>query len=136
MKFVNWNVKRATLRSKHSAEILNRIDQHSPEIVCLTKTHPKLLQDGHPISARPDYGYGIRENHRKVLLWSSEPWKDVDEIGDEEPRFANPTIDDFEQLQILDAESDNPHVMPQLERHAMCIPSQRSLIAICALEDR
>lgn len=70
MKTVNWNVRWATPRSKHSAEFLNRIDQHSPEIVCLTETHRGLLQDGHAICARPDYGYGVQEYRRKVLLWS------------------------------------------------------------------
>ena len=84
MKLVNWNVKWASPRSKYSVEILNRIDRHSPEIVCLTETHSELLKDGHAISARPDYGYGVRESRRKVLLWSREPWKQehMDDIGD------------------------------------------------------
>lgn len=80
MKIINWNVNRAKPRSKNSrgVEILNRINQHSPEIVCLTETHPELLKDGCTISA------GIREYSRKVLLWSREPWKRVeDNIGDD-----------------------------------------------------
>ena len=80
LKIINWNVNRATPRSKNSraVEILNRINQHSPEIVCLTETHPELLKDGCKISA------GIRENCRKVLLWSRKPWKRVDDnIGDD-----------------------------------------------------
>ena len=83
MKIVNWNVRWASPRSKHSAAILNRINQHSPEVVCLTETHRGLLRDGHAISARPDYGYGIQEYRRKVLLWSREPWEHVDDIGDD-----------------------------------------------------
>ena len=83
MKLVNWNVEWATPRSKWYVEILNRITRHSPEIVCLTETHPGLLQGGHGISARPDCGYGIREDRRKVLLWSREPWEHVDDVGDD-----------------------------------------------------
>ena len=83
MKIVNWNVRWATPRSKHSAEILSRIAQHAPELVCLTETHSGLLRDGHTIRSRPDYGYGIQETRRKVLLWSREPWDRVDDIGDE-----------------------------------------------------
>ena len=85
MMLVNWNVAWATPRSKRSraVEIRNRIDRHSPEIVCLTKTHSGLLQDGHRICARPDCGSGIQEGRRKVLLWSREPWKRVDDIGDD-----------------------------------------------------
>ena len=83
MKLVNWNVRWATPRSKHSVEILNRIKRHSPEIVCLTETHAGLLRGGHAICAHPDYGYGIQESRRKVLLWSREPWEHVYDIGDD-----------------------------------------------------
>ena len=44
-KLVNWNVEWATPRSKRSVEIINRIDRHSPEFVCLTETHIGLLHD-------------------------------------------------------------------------------------------
>ena len=79
MKLVNWNVNRATPQSKNSrgVEIRNRIDRHSPEIVCLTETHPKLLKDGYKISA------GIKESCRKVLLWSREPWKCENHLDDD-----------------------------------------------------
>ena len=70
MKVVNWNVRLATPRSKHSAEILSRIAQHTPELVCLTETHSGLLRDGLTICSRRDYGYAIQETRRKVLLWS------------------------------------------------------------------
>ena len=83
MKLVNWNVEWATPRSRRYVEILNRIDRHSPEIVCLTETHAGLLRGGHAICARPDYGHGIQESRRKVLLWSREPWEHVDDIGDD-----------------------------------------------------
>lgn len=79
---VNWNVEWATPRSKRSPEILNRIEQHKPEIVCLTETHVGLLsQGGHVSCSRADYGYKVREERRKVLLWSREPWEDVDYVG-------------------------------------------------------
>ena len=83
MKVLTWNVEWATPRSKRSVEILDRISQRVPEIVCLTETDPALMQGGHRISARPDYGYGIRNDRRKVVLWSREPWDRVDDIGDD-----------------------------------------------------
>ena len=82
MKVVNWNVNWATPRSKRSPEILNRIKEHAPEIVCLTETHAGLLQGGHAICAGPDYGYGIQKIRRKALLWSRESWERADDIGD------------------------------------------------------
>ena len=78
-----WNVEWATPRSKRSAAILDRIGRHSPEIVCLTEADAGLLQDGHTIGACPDYGYGTSGDHRKVLLWSKEPWNCLDDIGDD-----------------------------------------------------
>ena len=79
---VNWNVEWATPRSRRSPEILNRIEQHSPEIICLTETHNRLLlKGGHSIFSRVDYGYRVREERRKVLLWSREPWEQVDDLG-------------------------------------------------------
>ena len=82
MKLVNWNVNWATPRSKRSPEILDRVNLHSPEIVCLTETHVGLLQGGHAICAGSDHGYGVQKTRRKVLLWSREPWEHVDDIGD------------------------------------------------------
>ena len=41
MKLVNWNVDWAAAHWR-TYEILNRINQHSPEIVCLTETHSRI----------------------------------------------------------------------------------------------
>ncbi len=82
LSIVNWNVEFATPRSWRTPEILGRIDRHDPEIVCLTETHDELLgQGGHAICSRADYGYGLQKNRRKVLLWSREPWRQVDDLG-------------------------------------------------------
>ena len=79
---VNWNVEWATPRSQQTPEIRKRIDEHRPDVVCLTETYTELLSpSGHVICSQPDYGYKIRENRRKVMLWSSEPWERVDDLG-------------------------------------------------------
>ena len=82
MKLVNWNVQWATSRSPRRVEILRRIQRHDPEVICLTETHTGLLsQDGHTICSQPDYGYPIKDGRRKVMLWSREPWEQVDDVG-------------------------------------------------------
>ena len=82
VSLVNWNVEWTAPRSKRTPEILNRINVHSPDIVCLTETHTGLLSpDGHVICSQPNYGYGIEENRRKVMLWSREPWERIDDLG-------------------------------------------------------
>lgn len=82
LKLVNWNVEWATPRSRRRSEILSRIDKHAPEVICLTEAHVGLLsQDGHTIYSQADYGHAIKEGRRKVLLWSRETWKSVDDVG-------------------------------------------------------
>ncbi len=82
LRLVNWNVEWATPGLWRTTEILRRVRGYNPEIRCLTETHDRLLsQDGHPIYSKPDYGYPIEEGRRKVLLWSGEPWKQVDDVG-------------------------------------------------------
>ncbi len=88
LKLVNWNVRCATPGSwKRAPEIRRRIEQHAPEVICLTEAHPKLVdseahpelwtQEGYTICSQPYDGGDIR----KVLLWSKEPWKEVDCVG-------------------------------------------------------
>ena len=76
LKLVNWNVEKVTPRSwKKAPEIRRRIGQHAPETLCLTETHTELwTEEGYTICAQP---YG-EEDLRKVLLWSKEPWEQVD----------------------------------------------------------
>ena len=82
LRVANWNVEWTTPRSRRTVEILSRISRHSPEVVCLTETHVGLLsQPGQTICSRPDHGYRIRKDRRKVVLWSREPWDQVDRVG-------------------------------------------------------
>ena len=82
LRVVTWNVEWATPRSRRTAEILNRLTGYAPEIVCLTETHGELLcREGHAARSQPDYGYPITGYRRKVMLWSREPWEQVDDVG-------------------------------------------------------
>ena len=83
MTVVNWNVEWATPGSwSRRDEILSRIDREAPDIVCLTESDIRLLagMPGHTIHSQPDGVKGI-DNLRKVLLWSKEPWGQVDDFG-------------------------------------------------------
>lgn len=82
MRVLTWNVEWAAPDTRRAAEILSRIEQIGPEVVCLSETNDALLSDaGHRISSQPDYGYTIRAGRRKVVLWSREPWERVDDVG-------------------------------------------------------
>ena len=82
MKVVNWNVEWATPASVRSPEILRRLAEHSPDIICLTETDADFgLGHGHTICALPDYGMGVRGKRRKVILWSRNPWRPASGLG-------------------------------------------------------
>ena len=88
LKLINWNVKwapdsRGAREIERLDKIRKRIEQHAPEILCLTEAYAKKtwIQEGHTICCQPDYGYPIKEGRRKVLLWSKEPWEQVDDVG-------------------------------------------------------
>ena len=83
MSLVNWNVQWATPRSRRTTEIRRRVDMHSPDVICLTETAEDLLSPaGYVIYSQPDFGYPLRKNRRKVMLWSRYPWERVDDLGD------------------------------------------------------
>jgi len=80
--FITWNVKWATPHSRRASHLLDRIDRHEPDVICLTETHHNLhKRPGYTICSQPDYGYPVRHGHRKVLLWSRARWRGVDVLG-------------------------------------------------------
>lgn len=59
-----------------------RLFELHPDIICLTEAHRDFFADhGHMIEAEADYGYPLLEGRRKVLLWSREPWRQIDRVG-------------------------------------------------------
>ena len=82
LSIVTWNVQWATPRSWRAPHLLNRIDRHAPDVICLTETrHDLLSQPGYRICSRPDTGYRRIKGRRKVMLWSKQPWHEVDSLG-------------------------------------------------------
>ena len=76
-----WNVECAKPNSRRTTEVLSSIHRRVPEGVCLTETHVGLLsQLGHMTCSQPDYGNKVRENRRKVMLWSRKPRDQVDDV--------------------------------------------------------
>ena len=89
LNLVNWNVGWAETK-KRRPEIRERIECHTPEIICLTEGHCDLLsQEGHTICSHPDEDTikkGLEDERRKVLLWSKHSWDQVDDLGSESLR--------------------------------------------------
>ncbi len=90
LTLVNWNVDYAPNSKKDTEilrrdEILNRVRDHCPEVVCLTETDIGLLSTMKGDAVYPQIDQSSERNNkkdqRKVLLWSKEPWKQVDLVG-------------------------------------------------------
>lgn len=95
LKLVNWNVDWVPKREEATEilrrdEILNRIRGHCPEVICLTEASIGLLSDsGCRILSQPDQSsikQGLGDRRRKVLLWSRNPWTDINDLGSESLR--------------------------------------------------
>ncbi len=83
LRVVNWNIEWARPDSRRGRTILRRIWELRPHVVCLTESHDDFFATGHVIVSEPDYGYGNHRTRRKVVLWSEQPWSEVDALGNE-----------------------------------------------------
>ena len=82
MRIINWNTEWATSRSYRGKEIKKRINVYNPDIVCLTETYSDFLAEtGYGIESSADYGYKTHPGRRKVVMWSRNPWDQVDTTG-------------------------------------------------------
>ncbi len=83
MKIVNWNVEWATSRSQKGHRIREIIMEINPAVICFTESTFGMEPGfGHIITSESDYGYpNLGDDRRKVLLWSKQPWRDVDSVG-------------------------------------------------------
>lgn len=79
---INWNVAWARPGTPRGKELLRRIFELEPDVICLTEGYTDFLPpSGHLIAASADYGYDSPPGRRKVLLWSRQPWEAVDQLG-------------------------------------------------------
>lgn len=91
LNLVNWNVDLHKSKSENArSEIQRRVESHTPEIICLTEGRFDLLpQEGDTIHSQLDeytIRKGMEDEWRKVFLWSRNPWKSMDDLGDESLR--------------------------------------------------
>ncbi len=83
VRVLNWNLQWATPRSRRARPIRERIRAQSADVLCLTETSLEFAkQFGHTIAADSDFGYPIVPDRRKVVLVSTQPWSQVDQVGD------------------------------------------------------
>lgn len=74
-----WNTEWAKPKSPKAERIRPILAAPDCDILCVTEGYADILPDGgHTIDAGDDWGYPIVEGRRQVLLWSKQPWNNVD----------------------------------------------------------
>lgn len=82
LNVATFNCEWRTSASSDAGIIRDRLLALHPHIICLTEAYRDFFGDlGHVIEADADYGYPLAEGRRKVLLWSREPWREIDAVG-------------------------------------------------------
>ena len=84
MKCLNWNLEWKTPTTKAGRLIQALVAAIDADTVCYTEVVRTMVPEGHSIESEPDYGYPHDGGRRKVILWSKQPWTDVDTIGNDE----------------------------------------------------
>jgi exonuclease III len=83
MRIINWNVRWAKVKSTWGPVIHEEIFNRDPEVVCITESYKDFFNTGHIITSGEGYGYKITPGRRKVILWSKNPWKNIDMTGND-----------------------------------------------------
>ncbi|MFN8375568.1 MAG: endonuclease/exonuclease/phosphatase family protein, partial [Anaerolineae bacterium] len=77
-----WNTEWRKPTSEAGKLIRQQLVEIQADILCICEGFEGLLpDDGYIVTSEADYGYPIKPGRRKVLLWSRNPWTEVDYIG-------------------------------------------------------
>lgn len=83
MKCLTWNLQWKPQTSPAGGLIQEKIAVLDPDVSCFTEVVRNMVPAGYSIEADSDYGYKHKGEHRKVILWSKNPWSEIDTIGDD-----------------------------------------------------
>jgi hypothetical protein len=78
-----WNMQWKTAESIPGKIMVETLNSHRPEVICVTEGHVNQIpQDWHACLCEADHGYKpLVEGRRKVILFSRNPWQNIDPIG-------------------------------------------------------
>jgi endonuclease/exonuclease/phosphatase family metal-dependent hydrolase len=95
VRIATWNVGWNSPRSSKFGPARDRIAELAADILVLTETTHELIPNGgYAAKGGPDWGYEMRPDRRKVVLWSRWPITDVSsEISDPGGRHVCATIE-------------------------------------------
>lgn len=86
---LNWNFERHAPHSRQAGVMIERAVAQRPNVICLTEAHSGSTASlgGHEIADRgATWSTDRRDGERLALLWSANPWRDVDAAGNDGTR--------------------------------------------------
>lgn len=103
---VTFNCEWRRTKSADAALVRSRIRDSGADVICLTEAYSDFFDgDGHTIASAAFDSNVDRHGRRKVLLWSRNPWTDVDTRGPcdlPEGRFAaGTTLTDLGEIRFV-----------------------------------
>lgn len=85
MKIIIWNTEWAKPGSKKERIIQEVVSSHAPDIICITEGYAQTWKSfDNVITSEQDYGYEVIDGRHKVMLVSTDSWRGVDTIGNDQ----------------------------------------------------
>ena len=91
-----WNTEWATLTTERGRRVATKLAALDADIIVVTEGARELLpEDGNAVDAGSDWGYALKPNRRKVILWSRLPisLEAIGEAGAALGRLAVATVE-------------------------------------------
>ncbi len=82
MTCLTWNLEWKAPASASGEIIRERITELDPDVICFTETITSMVPEAYRIESGADYGYPHDGDRRKVVLWSKNPFTEIDIVGD------------------------------------------------------
>lgn len=96
-RVLTWNVERKRPDSPLGSAGVELLFSYEPDVMALTEVRTSFpVRHGHALWCEPPRGRPLPRTNAELLLWSREPWRDVDRIGTEgldQTRFVSATTD-------------------------------------------
>ncbi len=81
-RILTWNLERRSSTSPRAATALDHLFGQGPDVIVLTEARTTLpFAGGWTLWSEPPIGVRFGEDERKVVLWSKQPWTDIDRVG-------------------------------------------------------
>lgn len=84
MRVITWNLERKKPSTPTGSAAVELLTSERPDVVVVTEARVGHLTSlgGYEVTSEPPPSDRFANDERKVLMWSAQPWRDVDCVGD------------------------------------------------------